>query len=109
MIGLPGSGKSTALHSSILTMCMLYGPEKIELYLIDAKHGVEFKIYENLPHARMVSINSEREFSVAILKSLDREIVRRAEIMKTRAGPGQRHRVPRGHRRADVPHRADHG
>jgi DNA segregation ATPase FtsK/SpoIIIE, S-DNA-T family len=85
MIGLPGSGKSTALHSSILTMCMLYGPEELELYLIDAKHGVEFKIYEQLPHARMVSINSEREFSVAILKSLDREIVRRAGLMKTRA------------------------
>jgi hypothetical protein len=85
MIGLPGSGKSTALHAAILTMCMLYGPDELELYLIDAKHGVEFKVYEGLPHARMVSINSEREFSVAILKSLDREIVRRAELMKARA------------------------
>jgi DNA segregation ATPase FtsK/SpoIIIE, S-DNA-T family len=85
MVGLPRSGKTTALHSAILTMCMLYGPDELELYLIDAKHGVEFKVYERLPHARMVSVHSEREFSVAVLKSLDLEIARRAELMKTRA------------------------
>lgn len=84
MIGLAGSGKTTSLHAAILTMCMLYGPDELELYLIDARHGVEFKAYEKLPHARMVSIHSEREFSVAVLKSLDREIQRRADMMKTR-------------------------
>ena len=85
MVGLPRSGKSTSLHAAILTMCMLYSPDELELYLLDAKHGVEFKIYESLPHARMVSINSEREFSVAVLKSLVTEITRRAELMKSRA------------------------
>lgn len=84
MVGLPRSGKTTSLHAAILTMCMLYGPDELELYLVDAKHGVEFKIYENLPHARMVSVHSEREFSVAVLKSIDREIARRAELMKSR-------------------------
>lgn len=82
MVGLPRSGKTTSLHSAILTMCMMYGPDELELYLIDAKHGVEFKIYENLPHATMVSIHSEREFCVAVLTSLDQEIARRADLMK---------------------------
>lgn len=88
MVGLPRSGKTTALHCTILTLAMTYGPSELELYLIDAKHGVEFNIYRNLPHARMVAINNEREFAVAILASLDREIARRAELMKTHT-PGR--------------------
>lgn len=83
MVGLPRSGKTTSLHAAILTMCMLYSPGELELFLIDAKHGVEFKVYEHLPHARMVSIHSEREFSVAVLRSIDHEIARRAELMKS--------------------------
>lgn len=82
MVGLPRSGKTTALHAAILSMCMLYSPDELELYLIDAKHGVEFKAYESLPHARMVAINRDREFAVAVLESLDAEIARRAELMK---------------------------
>ena len=82
MVGLPRSGKTTSLHSVICTLSMLYPPDELELYLIDAKHGVEFKTYETLPHARMVSVNSDREFSLAVLQSIDREIRRRAELMK---------------------------
>lgn len=84
MVGLPRSGKTTSLHSMILTMAMLYSPTELELFLIDAKHGVEFKIYEGLPHARMVSTHSDREFSVAVLKALDQEIRARAELMKNK-------------------------
>jgi DNA segregation ATPase FtsK/SpoIIIE, S-DNA-T family len=84
VVGLPRSGKSTALHAAIVSLSMLYAPEELELYLIDSKHGVEFKVYDRLPHARLVSINSEREFSVSVLQSLDGEIRRRAELMKQR-------------------------
>jgi DNA segregation ATPase FtsK/SpoIIIE, S-DNA-T family len=82
VIGLPRSGKSTALHAAIVSLALLYPPEELELYLLDSKHGVEFKAYDQLPHARIVSINSEREFSVNALQSLDGEIQRRAELMK---------------------------
>lgn len=82
MVGLPRSGKTTSLHAVILTMTMLYSPEELELYLIDAKHGVEFKAYEHLPHARMVSVHSEREFSLAVLKSIQGKIRERAELIK---------------------------
>ncbi len=82
VVGLPRSGKTTSLHAMILTMAMLYRPEELELYLIDAKHGVEFKAYENLPHARMVSVHSEREFSLAVLKSVREKIKERADLIK---------------------------
>jgi len=85
VVGLPRAGKSTALHAAIVSTSIIYSPEELELYLIDSKHGVEFKIYDELPHARLVSINSEREFSVSVLQSLDGEIKRRAELMKRRA------------------------
>lgn len=84
VVGLPRSGKSTALHAAILSLATIYPPEELELYLIDSKHGVEFKVYDRLPHARLVSIHSEREFSVSVLQSLDGEIKRRAELMKRR-------------------------
>lgn len=82
MVGLPRSGKTTSLHAMILTMSMLYSPEELELYLIDAKHGVEFKAYEGLPHARMVSVHSEREFSLAVLRSIQAKVRERAELIK---------------------------
>lgn len=88
VIGMPRSGKTTALHCAIATMCALYGPDELELYLIDSKHGVEFKTYEALPHARMVSINSEREFALAILESIATEVGHRADLMKRRT-PGR--------------------
>lgn len=86
MVGLPRSGKTTSLHAMILTMAMLYPPEELELYLIDAKHGVEFKAYEHLPHARMVSVHSEREFSLAVLKSIQAKIKERAQLIKNHGG-----------------------
>lgn len=86
MVGLPRSGKTTSLHAMILTMAMLYSPEELELYLIDAKHGVEFKAYEHLPHARMVSVHSEREFSLAVLKSIQAKIKERAQLIKGHGG-----------------------
>src|SRR5262249_44319658 len=60
--GKTGSGKSTLLHALITNLAMIYGPDEAELYLIDFKKGVEFKDYaENqLPHARVVAIESER-------------------------------------------------
>lgn len=86
MVGLPRSGKTTSLHAMILTMAMLYSPQELELYLIDAKHGVEFKVYEHLPHARMVSVHSEREFSLAVLKSIQVKIKERAQLIKSQGG-----------------------
>ena len=43
--GKTGSGKSTLLHALITNLALLYSPDEVELYLIDFKKGVEFKIY----------------------------------------------------------------
>ncbi|MBN2064250.1 MAG: hypothetical protein JW745_05565 [Sedimentisphaerales bacterium] len=77
--GKTGSGKSTLLHVIISAMAACYSPSQVELYLIDFKKGVEFKSYaENrLPHARVVAIESDREFGLSVLARLEQEMNRR--------------------------------
>jgi S-DNA-T family DNA segregation ATPase FtsK/SpoIIIE len=79
--GRTGSGKSTLLHALIVNIALNYGPDEVELYLIDFKKGVEFKVYAtyNLPHAAVVAIESEREFGISVLQRLDLEMRRRAD------------------------------
>src|SRR5262249_50240647 len=74
--GKTGSGKSTLLHAIITNLSLIYSPDEIELYLIDFKKGVEFKPYaeQHLPHARVVAIESEREFGLSVLQRLDQEL-----------------------------------
>ncbi len=79
--GKSGSGKSTLLHAMITNIALRYAPDEVELYLIDFKKGVEFKAYADgrLPHARVVAIESEREFGLSVLMRLDDELRRRGD------------------------------
>ncbi len=79
--GRTGSGKSTLLHALIVNIALNYSPDEVELYLIDFKKGVEFKVYAtyNLPHAAVVAIESEREFGISVLQRLDAEMRDRAD------------------------------
>jgi hypothetical protein len=79
--GKTGAGKSTLLHALITNLALNYSPQEVELYLVDFKEGVEFKPYAThaLPHARLVAIESEREFGLSVLQRLDGELKRRGE------------------------------
>ena len=79
LVGRMGSGKSTLLHTFIATATTLYSPEELELHLVDFKEGVEFKGYANrgLPHAVSVAVESDREFGVSVLASIDAELEER--------------------------------
>lgn len=82
--GKTGSGKSTFLHGLITNAALIYGPDQVEFYLIDFKKGVEFKTYatHHLPHARVIAIESEREFGLSVLERLDGELRRRGELFR---------------------------
>ncbi|MBN9522090.1 AAA family ATPase [bacterium] len=79
--GKTGSGKSTLLHALITNLALNYSPDEAELYLIDFKEGVEFQWYATyrLPHARVVAIQSEREFGLSVLQRLDAILRERGE------------------------------
>ncbi|HUG20542.1 MAG TPA: FtsK/SpoIIIE domain-containing protein, partial [Planctomycetaceae bacterium] len=82
--GRTGSGKSTLLHIIITNAAMRYSPDDLELYLIDFKKGVEFKTYasHHLPHARVIAIESDREFGVSALQKLDETLKERGDLFR---------------------------
>jgi len=82
--GKTGSGKSVLLHTIITMVAVKYSPQEVQLYLIDFKKGVEFKRYANLnlPHARVIAIESEREFGISVLEGIDAEMQRRGVLMR---------------------------
>ncbi len=84
VVGRPGSGKSNMIHVFISMVCDCYSPDEVELYLVDFKKGVEFKDYANslLPHARVIAVESEREFGISVLRALDKEMTVRSELFK---------------------------
>jgi len=82
--GRTGTGKSTLLHVLILGLAMTYPPDELEFYLVDFKKGVEFKDYatHGLPQAKVVAIESEREFGISVLQALDAELTKRGEAFR---------------------------
>ena len=100
LVGKPGAGKSYTLHSIINSLAMHYSPDELELYLLDYKEGVEFQIYvypergeegntsdllsteHALPHAKVISIESDREFGLSVLRKIQGEFKRRADKWK---------------------------
>jgi DNA segregation ATPase FtsK/SpoIIIE-like protein len=79
--GKTGSGKSTLLNAMITNLAAMYSPDEVEFYLVDFKKGVEFKPYATceLPQARVIAIESEREFGLSVLERLDDELKRRGD------------------------------
>src|SRR5207237_10443040 len=82
--GKTGSGKSTLFHVIITNLALSCSPEQVEFYLIDFKKGVEFKCYaeKRLPHARVVAIESDREFALSVLQRVDEELKRRGVLFR---------------------------
>ena len=80
--GATGSGKSVLLHSIIVNGSYVYSPESLQFILLDYKEGTEFKIYENLPHTKILSIASEREFGLSVFEFLAQEITDRGKLFK---------------------------
>ena len=70
-VGTSGAGKSVFLNHLIGTMCRIYSPEELELWLCDFK-GVEFKAYMKTPRAKAARLCKP-------VKAPENYIVRREE------------------------------
>jgi len=82
--GKTGSGKSTFMHILVTNLALHYSPAEIEFYLIDFKKGVEFKTYaaNQLPHAKVIAIESDREFGLSVLQRLDAILKERGDLFR---------------------------
>ena len=82
--GKTGSGKSTLFHVIITNLSLWCSPQQVEFYLVDFKKGVEFKCYADrkLPHARVIAIESDRQFALSVLQRVDAELKQRGELFR---------------------------
>lgn len=80
--GSTGYGKSVLLHNIICNTAWRYSPEQLQMILLDYKEGTEFKVYDNLPHARVLSIQSEREYGCSVFNFIAEEIHRRGDVFR---------------------------
>lgn len=82
--GKTGSGKSTLFHVLVTNLALWCRPDQVEFYLVDFKKGVEFKCYatHRLPHARVIAIESDREFGLSVLERVDEELRRRGDLFR---------------------------
>jgi hypothetical protein len=80
--GATGSGKTVLLHNIICWTAWNYSPDEVQFVLLDYKEGTEFKVYESLPHAKVLSIHSEREYGISVLEYISAEIERRGKKFK---------------------------
>lgn len=90
--GRTGSGKTVFLLDVLYGLASRYSPDELGMYLLDFKEGVSFAEFTPtvvdpswIPHARTVGIESDREYGLAVLRTLSREMTRRATELK-RAG-----------------------
>ena len=82
LAAMTGAGKSNFYHALILSLAQRYSPEELSMYLIDGKQGVEFQVYKDFPHARVVSLRTSSELAGSVLEELVTEMGRRNAMFK---------------------------
>ncbi len=87
--GRTGSGKTVFLLDVLYGLAARYSPDELAFYLLDFKEGVSFTEFVPtdrdptwIPHARTVGVESAREYGLAVLRELVKEMGRRATAMK---------------------------
>ncbi|OXM47971.1 hypothetical protein CFP75_23000 [Amycolatopsis alba DSM 44262] len=87
--GAVGQGKSNFLKVFIHSLAVRYGPDELELCLLDFKDGVTFYPLapsdtspDWLPHVRLIGLESDRDYGIAVLEYLFAEFDRRARVIK---------------------------
>ncbi|MFC3493337.1 FtsK/SpoIIIE domain-containing protein [Glycomyces rhizosphaerae] len=87
--GRTGGGKTVFLLDVLYGLASRYAPSDLALFLLDFKEGVSFTEFipterdpSFIPHARAVGVESDREYGLAVLKTLNEEMTRRSNVMK---------------------------
>ena len=74
--GAVGQGKSNLISVMVHSLCHRYSPDELQLVMLDFKEGVTLqRLAEQqdgtfLPHARVLGLEADREFAVAVLEHL---------------------------------------
>ena len=98
--GAVGQGKSNLLKVIVHSLAQRYSPDELEFYLLDYKEGVTLYPMaptpgspDFLPHARVLGLESDREFGLAVLKHVETEFSRRAKLFRPHGDNISRYRA----------------
>lgn len=85
--GTTGSGKSTFLHGTLLSLAQRVSPEMAKFILVDLKGGMEFNFYTGLPHLLQIpqaptGIIDNRDAVLPVVMYLIEEGEKRMAILK---------------------------
>lgn len=80
--GGTNSGKSTLLHTIILSACLHYHPNDLEIWLVDYKQ-TEFYLYKKKtpPHIKLIGVSKTADFTFSLLDKIEAEANRRTDLM----------------------------
>ncbi len=80
--GGTNSGKSTLLHSIILSACLHYTPKDLEIWLVDYKQ-TEFFLYKKKtpPHIKLIGVSKTADFTFGLIDKIIAEGERRTKLM----------------------------
>jgi S-DNA-T family DNA segregation ATPase FtsK/SpoIIIE len=81
--GTTGSGKSVLLRNLLLDICATNSPELAKIYLIDAKQGIDYFPFEDLPHF-IEGIITEQEQAIDTFEKIVDEMETRPKIFKAK-------------------------
>ena len=92
--GAVGQGKSNLLLDIIYSLAARYSPDELSMLLLDYKQGLEFHRFAPdaegrgwLPHVKVLSLESDQEFGVAVLRHVTEELERRSRLFKEAGAP----------------------
>lgn len=80
--GSTGYGKSVLLHNIICNSAWMYSPDRLEFILLDFKEGTEFNCYRDLPHLKVLSMQSAREYALSVFDYIEGEFERRGVLFR---------------------------
>ncbi len=80
--GMTNSGKTVLLHQIITKGSEMYNPQELQFVLLDYKEGNAFKVYAELPNARVIAVDSDIEFGNETLKFISETMKLRAALFK---------------------------
>lgn len=88
--GRNGTGKTVFLLDLLYGLAARYSPDELEMYLLDLKAGLGFQQLAPslrdpswLPHIRVIGLEADRDYALAVLRELTTELTRRADLMKS--------------------------
>ena len=74
--GAPGTGKTTLLHTTIMSLALSYSPDAVNMYLMDFGGG-SMRIFRELPHVGGVTASGDDDQVKKLANMLDAELKHR--------------------------------